>query len=95
MAHASTAALHIPREPHIPRRADWTYQRLRQELAHEYAAPSWNEGRIDRLANEIVRVERAIAGSQPADEQTEDAVLGVLPAFRRSGSAWGDSSVEA
>ena len=72
-----------------------TYMRLRQELALAYAAPRWNEGQIDRLANDIARVERAIASSQPVDEQTDDAVLGLLPVFGRSRNAWGDSSFGA
>ena len=69
-----------------------TYMRLRQELALAYAAPNWNKGQIDRLANDIACIERAIASSQPVDEQTEDAMLGMLPVFGRSRNAWGDSS---
>ena len=72
-----------------------TYMRLRQELALAYAAPSWNKRQIDRLANDIARIERAIVKNSSDDEQTDDAVLGVLPVFSRSGSVWADSAFEA
>ena len=35
------------------------YSQLRQELAQAYGASIWNEGLIDRLANEINRVEHS------------------------------------
>ena len=56
-----------------------TYMRLRQEHAQAYGASSWNEGLIDRLANEISRVEHSLTRGQPADEQAGDTQLGVLP----------------
>ena len=52
-----------------------TYMRLRQELAQAYGATYWNEGLIDRLAEQINRVEQSLASGQPVDEQTEDAQL--------------------
>jgi hypothetical protein len=36
------------------------YARLRRELAEAYAAPDWSGALIDRLAAEIVSVERAL-----------------------------------
>ena len=38
-----------------------TYRRLRNELEEAYAAPAWNRPKIDRIADEIVAVERALA----------------------------------
>lgn len=35
------------------------YARLRRELENAYAAPVWNSGQIDRIANAIARIERA------------------------------------
>lgn len=37
-----------------------TYHRLRGELEVAYAAPVWNSQQIDRIADEIVRIERAL-----------------------------------
>ena len=40
------------------------YARLRTELAAAYAEPTWNlgrAGRIDRIALELIQVERALA----------------------------------
>ncbi len=56
------------------------YMRYRQDLAAAYAAPSWNEGLLERLTGEIARLEQALAKSQPRDEQTDD----VLPHFVRA-----------
>ena len=53
------------------------YARLRQDLHAAYGAPAWQAGKIDRLAEELARVEREIASRQPADEQTGDS----FPAF--------------
>lgn len=50
------------------------YTQLRRELAEAYASPDWRGDLIDRLAAEIGAVERAIAGSQRAQE--------VVPAVR-------------
>ena len=52
-----------------------TYMRLGQELAQAYGARHWNEGLIDRLTEQINRVEQSLASGQPVDEQTEDAQL--------------------
>lgn len=40
------------------------YFRLRQELAIAYRATPWQAGRIDRLADDIVRTELEIAGAR-------------------------------
>jgi len=37
------------------------YRRLRTELDAAYTRPEWDTGRIDRLADEIVEVELALA----------------------------------
>ena len=34
------------------------YERLRSELENAYAAPVWNSGLIDRIANALARIER-------------------------------------
>lgn len=52
------------------------HARLRQELADAYAAPAWRVGRIDRIAEELAAVERAMATGQPYDEQTDDPMFG-------------------
>ena len=49
------------------------YLRLRQELAEAYGAPRWNEPHLNRLTEDISRLEHALAKSQPVDEQTSDA----------------------
>lgn len=36
------------------------YERLRRELEAAYAAPVWNSGQIDRIADAIARVEKSI-----------------------------------
>ena len=40
------------------------YRRLRTELDAAYARPEWDTGRIDRIADEIVEVELALASMQ-------------------------------
>ena len=40
------------------------YRRLRNELDAAYAGPEWDPGRIDRIADEIVEVELALASVQ-------------------------------
>ena len=55
-----------------------TYMRLREELAQAYGSSNWNEGLIDRLANEINRIEHSLTSGQLADEQTDDVQLEVL-----------------
>ena len=57
-----------------------TYLRLRQELSDAYAAPRLNESHLNRLAEDISKLEQALAKSQPIDEQTSDA----LPPFQSS-----------
>lgn len=37
------------------------YKRLRHELEAAYAAPVWNSRLIDKIADEIVRTEQALA----------------------------------
>ena len=56
-----------------------TYTRPRQELAQAYGSSSWNEGLIDRLANDINRIEHSLTSGQLADEQIDDVQLEVLP----------------
>ena len=51
--------------------------RLREELAGAYRAPHWRARHIDRLADEIVEVEREMARVQPVDEQTSDLLPGI------------------
>ena len=41
------------------------YQRLRSELDAAYARPVWNSRRIDEITEQMIRVERALASSQP------------------------------
>lgn len=41
------------------------YQRLRSELDAAYARPIWNSRRIDEITEQMIRVERALASSQP------------------------------
>jgi len=40
------------------------YRRLRSELDAAYAGPEWDAGRINRIADEIVEVELALASVQ-------------------------------
>jgi len=42
-----------------------TYQRLRSELDAAYAHPIWNSRRIDEIADQMIRIERALASSHP------------------------------
>ena len=44
------------------------YKRLRTELDAAYSGPVWNSARIDRIAEQIVRVEFALASAQSAGE---------------------------
>lgn len=52
------------------------YSRLRQELAVAYRERPWHGARIDRLADDLVATERAIASSQPTDDHREGSSLG-------------------
>lgn len=54
------------------------HERLRQELADAYSAPSWRVGRIDRIAEELAATERALASHRSRDEPTDDPLLGSL-----------------
>ena len=45
------------------------YRRLRTELDAAYAGAEWNSSRIDRIAEEIVEVEFALASVQHAGGQ--------------------------
>ena len=40
------------------------YRRLRSDLDAAYASPEWDPGRINRIADEIVEVELALASVQ-------------------------------
>jgi hypothetical protein len=40
------------------------YQRLRDELDAAYSRPVWNSSKIDRIADEIVQVELALASAE-------------------------------
>lgn len=40
------------------------YQRLRDELDAAYSGPVWNTSKIDRIADEIVQVELALASAE-------------------------------
>ena len=44
------------------------YQRLRTELDAAYTGPVWNSARIDRIAEQIVQVEFALASAQSTGE---------------------------
>jgi len=59
-----------------PEQLTGKHARLRLELAEAHSAPAWRAGRIDRIADELAETERALARSQPADEQTEDSLFG-------------------
>jgi len=48
------------------------YTRLREELANAYTAPVWQSGMIDRLTEEILETERALATYQKASSREED-----------------------
>jgi hypothetical protein len=45
------------------------YRRLRSELDAAYAVPEWNSSRIDRIAEQIAQIERALASAQHASER--------------------------
>jgi len=64
-------------EPMTPEQLSGKHARLRQELAEAYSASMWRAGRIDRIAEELVETERAMASSQPPDEQTDDPLFGL------------------
>ena len=59
-----------------PEQLTGKHARLRLELAEAHAAPAWRAGRIDRIAEELAEIERALALAQPRDEQTEDSLFG-------------------
>lgn len=40
------------------------YQRLRSELDAAYSGPVWNSRRIDEIAEQIVKIEFALASAQ-------------------------------
>jgi len=64
-------------EPMTPEQLTGKHARLRQELADAYSALTWRAGRIDRIAEELVETERAMASNQPTDEQTDDPLFGL------------------
>jgi hypothetical protein len=47
------------------------YKRLRRELEEAYSAPAWNRPRIDRIADEIVATELALASGHHQGVETE------------------------
>ena len=59
-----------------PEQLTGKHARLRQELADAYSESAWRAGRIDRIADELAQTERALAGHQPSDEQTQDPLFG-------------------
>ncbi len=44
---------------------DGQYHRLRRQLDDAYTAPIWDSLRIDRIAEALLPVERALAARQP------------------------------
>jgi hypothetical protein len=52
------------------------YSRLKQELSVSGAGPAWHRGRIDRLMEDLVSIEREIAARLPRDEQCSEALPG-------------------
>lgn len=62
--------------PMTPEQLSGKHARLRQELAQAYSESAWRAGRIDRIADELVQTEKALATNQPSDEQTEDLLFG-------------------
>jgi hypothetical protein len=63
-------------ESMTPEQLTGKHARLRQELADANSASTWGAGRIDRIAEELVETERAMASNQPPDEQTDDPLFG-------------------
>ena len=51
------------------------YQRLRDELDAAYSRPVWNSSKIDRIADEIVQVERALASAEQGAGRTAPGSL--------------------
>jgi len=49
------------------------YERLKRELAEAYAERPWQSGRIDRLAAEIVAVERLLSTFQSSSHREAEA----------------------
>jgi hypothetical protein len=47
------------------------YRRLRNELEEAYAAPAWNRPKIDRIADEIVATEMALASVLPHEDEAQ------------------------
>lgn len=52
------------------------YARLQQELEAALAQRPGNEGKIDRLADEMVDMARRIADLRPPDEQCGERLFG-------------------
>jgi hypothetical protein len=63
-------------EPITPEQLTGKHARLRQELAEACLAPASRAGRIDRIAEELAQTERAMANTQPVDEQTDNPMFG-------------------
>jgi hypothetical protein len=52
------------------------YARVRMELSAAYRAHLWNGPHIDRLADDLARIEQAIIKTELPDERAHDAFLG-------------------
>ncbi len=52
------------------------YARLRQELAAALAQQPGNSGKIERLTDDLVTIERTIADLRPVDEQCGERLFG-------------------
>ncbi len=60
-----------------------TYQRLRRELDAAYAGPEWNTSKIDRLAEQIVQVEFALASAQHRRAARSPSAFASAPSANR------------
>ena len=56
------------------------YKRLQGELSQAYAEAHWNQARVDRIADEIARVERELAGRGSIRLQGPERSAGETPA---------------
>ena len=56
------------------------YRRLQGELAQAYAEGDWNHARVDRIANEIARVEHELAAQAPTGLRATASSAGEAPA---------------
>ena len=56
------------------------YKRLQGELSQAYAEAQWNQARVDRIADEIARVERELAGRGTTRLHGQERSAGETPA---------------